>query len=239
MVADSRLPEERTVRVEDLLPLRSRVSWPAIFAGSVLALAVFFVLTLLGGAVGMTVYDNVSPNTLNTGAAVWAIASTIIALFVGGWLVSQATVGENKCEAAMHGIIMWGVVFAMLVGLSATGVRAGFNAMVGVASVMDRNDGSMRQNWESYARQSGATEEQVNRMRDAGNNAGNKLNDVANDPAARDRVATAAWWTLFGVLLSMASALAGALVGAGPTIRLLSGGFHPVTTVRAREAAVR
>src|SRR5687768_5173807 len=101
MVADSRIPEERSeaqaVRVEDIMPLRSRVSWPAIFAGSVMALAFFFVMMLLGASVGLSVYDNVNTNTLNTGAAVWAIASTILAQFVGGWIVSQATVGENKC----------------------------------------------------------------------------------------------------------------------------------------------
>src|SRR5947209_3820992 len=106
MVADSsRIPGDHenrtTVRVEDVVPLRSRVCWPAIFAGAVLALAVFFVLTLLGAAVGLSVYDSASSRALNTGAAVWAVASTIAALFLGGWFVSQATVGENKLEAAL------------------------------------------------------------------------------------------------------------------------------------------
>ena len=32
----------------------------------------------------------------------------------------------------------------------------------------------------------------------------------------------AAWWTLFGTMLSLASAVVGALVGSGPTFRLMT-----------------
>lgn len=51
---------------------------------------------------------------------------------------------------------------------------------------------------------------------------------AANDPANRQRadeaVDTAArvtWWTLLGTLISMAAAILGAIIGSGPSMRLL------------------
>ena len=55
-------------------------------------------------------------------------------LFAGGFVASQLTTGENKLEAGMYGLLVWALVFAMLLWLMASGVRAGFNAMVGVAT---------------------------------------------------------------------------------------------------------
>ena len=44
-------------RVEDVLPVRSRVSWQAVFAGAVIAVAMSVVLALLGTAVGVSLSD--------------------------------------------------------------------------------------------------------------------------------------------------------------------------------------
>src|SRR4051812_40889728 len=119
---------EAEVRVEDILPVRSRVSWAAIFAGAVVALAAYLVLTLLGSAIGLTVSDNVNAGSLSKGAAAWAILTTGIALFLGGWVTSQTTVGENRTEAVVHGIIMWGVVLGLILWLVSAGLRTGFGA---------------------------------------------------------------------------------------------------------------
>ena len=50
------------------------------------ALAVYLVLTLLGVALGLSVSDRVRPENLQTGGAIWAILTTVIALFAGGWV---------------------------------------------------------------------------------------------------------------------------------------------------------
>ena len=44
-------------RVEDVLPVRSRVSWQAVFAGAVIAVALYVVLVMLGSAVGVSLSD--------------------------------------------------------------------------------------------------------------------------------------------------------------------------------------
>ena len=145
------MAETRAPRTEDLVSLGSRISWGTIIAGSVIALATFLVLTLLGGSIGLSIRDEVTSETFGTTASIWAIASSIIALFVGGIVTSQCTVGENPGESVIHGIIMWGVVFAFIVWLTATGVRAGFNAMIGVASVGTNAMQGVNESWESLA----------------------------------------------------------------------------------------
>jgi hypothetical protein len=239
------MADNDTLRVEDLVPVRSRVSWGAIFAGAVLALAVYLVLTLLGGAIGLTVSDNVRTDTLQTGAAIWAILATAVALFVGGWVTTQCTVGENKTEAVVHGIIMWGVVLAMLLWLMATGVRAGFNAMVGMANVGQaaaRN--TTAEDWETAARRAGVPQTTINEWRQKAADAPAEARRAAEDPAKQQAAAEAAtqatWWTLLGTLLSMAAAVGGALVGTGPTFRILALGVPaPRPAYEERRSAVR
>ena len=58
---------DSAVHAEDLVPVRSRISWGAIVAGSVLALALYFLLTLLGGAVGLSVSDKFDGRNIGTG----------------------------------------------------------------------------------------------------------------------------------------------------------------------------
>src|SRR5919202_3145332 len=155
------MAEQTTIGAEDLLPVHSRVSWGAIFAGAVLTLALYLVLTLLGSAIGLSVSDRVQGQSLATGAAVWAVVSTALALFVGGWITAQLTVGENKLEAALHGVILWGVVFAAFLWLVASGVRSGFNALVGMSQAVGQaapRDMSA-QDWEAAARRAGVPQE--------------------------------------------------------------------------------
>lgn len=221
------MADHTTLHAEDLVPVRSRVSWGAIFAGAVMALAVYLVLTLLGGAIGLTISDNVQSTNLKTGAAIWAVLSTAVALFVGGWVTSMCTVGENKIEAVVHGVIMWGVVLAMMLSLMATGVRAGFNAMVGMANVgSTAARTTSTEDWETAARRAGIPQTTINEWRQKASDAPADIRrateDPANQQAAREAATQVTWWTLLGTLLSMAAAVAGALVGAGPTFRLLA-----------------
>ena len=226
------------VHTEDLMPVRSRISWGAITAGSVLALALYFLLTLLGGAIGFSISGNTSANTLGTAAAVWAIIVTALCLFIGGFVASQLTVGENKTEAALYGLLVWAVVFAMLLWLMATGVRAGFNAMVGVATagsaaVSATAQNTTQEDLEAYARKAGYTQQQIDEMKQKAKDAPAQAKQATEDPATKQKAEAAAhdageaatkvtWYTFLGTLVSMIAAAAGGYVGAGPTFRLFA-----------------
>ncbi len=224
------------VQVEDLVPVRSRVSWGAIAAGSVLALALYFLLTLLGGAIGLSVSDDFRGRNIGIAAAVYAVAVTAGCLFVGGLVASQLTVGENKREGALYGLFVWAVVFAMLLWLMASGVRAGFNTMVGVATAGGSMANAAGQNlsqadFEDYARRAGYTQQQIDDLKDRVKTAPAEAKAAAEDPATKQRAEQAArdagetatkvtWYTFLGTLVSMLAAAAGGFVGAGPTFRL-------------------
>ena len=219
------MTHDTSVHAEDLVPVRSRISWGAIVAGSVLALALYFLLTLLGGAIGLSVSDRVDGQNIGTAAAIYAIVVTALCLFVGGFVAAQFTVGENKREAAVYGLLVWAAVFAMLLWLMATGVRAGFNAMVGVATTANA---ATQGDWEAGARRAGFDQKQIDDVKQRA-----QAQQAANDPATRQRAEINAreaadtatrvtWYTFAGTLVSMLAAALGGVVGAGPTLRLFA-----------------
>lgn len=241
-----RLPE---VDVDDVLPVRSRVSWGAILAGAVLSLALYFLLTLLGAAIGFSVGPDTDAETLGTGAAIWAIVVTTLCLFAGGYIASEFTVGESKTEGAVYGALVWAAVFAMLLWLMASGVRAGFNAMVGVATaggaavgtVVDAVPADAAANFnladvESLARQAGMEQAQIDQLTAAAETRARETADSARESVESgelqreagqtaeeiaDATATVTWLTFAGTLLSMLAAVLGGYLGAGPTFRLI------------------
>ena len=219
-------------RAEDLLPVGSRVSWGAIFAGAMVALAVYLLFSVLGTAIGLTVSRQVEADELGTGAAIYAILVNLIALFVGGWVTSQCAVGENKLEAAVYGVILWGLVFAILLWLMVSGVRMGFNAVINeasgggsrVAAPQITSDGLRSVGIGSGQAQTPGVSGQPT----AAAGAPTDLRAVASDP----RTVEAAWWTFAGILLSMLAAIGGALAGSGPSVilrRVVVGTTAPLT----------
>jgi hypothetical protein len=203
-------------------PVASRVSWAAILAGAVVALAVYLVLTLLGGAIGLTVSDNVRSGTLAAGAAVWAVVSTVVALFIGGWVTSQCIIGESRAEAVIHGIIMWGVVLAMVLWLVGAGLRAGYGAMMGVATFTDTS--RQGDDWGTGARREGVPQQAIDDWRQKAREATPEARRAEDEAAARraaEYATHATWYTLLGTLLSMIAAVGGALAGAGVGYRIL------------------
>src|SRR4051812_23102713 len=111
------------VRPTDVLPVRSRVSWGAIIAGAMVALAIYFVLTLLGMALGLELVHRRNVD-LGAGAAIYSILTLLIAMFFGGWATSRLAVGESTLEAVLYGIILWGILFAGLFWMIGAGIRA-------------------------------------------------------------------------------------------------------------------
>src|SRR5436190_14527572 len=69
----------------------ARISWGAICAGAVVALATQLVLTLIGGAIGLATLSpatgqSPSGTALGLGAAIWLVISSLISLFVAGYV---------------------------------------------------------------------------------------------------------------------------------------------------------
>jgi hypothetical protein len=212
--------ENVRVRAEDVLPVRSRVSWSAVFGGAVIALALQLILSLLGAALGLSLSHRMTAEHLGTGTAIWAVASALISLFVGGMVTSRLVAGEDHSEAVVHGLLMWGVVLALVLVLAATGASSGFSAMLGVANATDAG-----QDWQAAARRAGVPAAQLEEWQRRASAAMEEAQRTSTDPdaqrAAVDTAARATGWALFGAVLSMAAAALGAFAGAGPEPQLL------------------
>ena len=71
-----------------------RVSWAAVFAGVILALGLQLLLSLLGAGIGMSTVDPIqretpSATTLGLSAGIWWAISSLIALYIGGWVAGH------------------------------------------------------------------------------------------------------------------------------------------------------
>lgn len=205
----------------DLVGVKSRVSWSAIFGGTVIALACYLVLTLFLAAVGISLTESgVRANAVGVGVLVAMILVMVVSLFLGGWVSSQLTVGENRQEAVIYGLLTWAAVTAVAMFMVSMGVRAGYFAVVG-GSVMVQNNERVP-SWEETARQAGVPEKQISDAKAAldPNRIRAELNDPANQEKARNAAVGASWAALVGTMLSMAAAAGGAMVGRGTSFRL-------------------
>ena len=168
----------------------SRISWGAILAGAAVAMAIYALLMALGVAVGMSVSDDVNSGTLGAGAGVWGFISLLIALFVGGWVTTQVTTGENRTEAILYGVVLWATTSVLLLWLTANGVRAGMNAAMAAQSMAGGN--------------------QTAASVDVGQTPEERQAAIER---AREASEEGSWWAFAGMLLSMVAAIGGALVG--------------------------
>jgi hypothetical protein len=212
----------------DLLAVRSRVSWGAIAAGAMVALTIYIVLTVLGVALGIEAAVRRSGADLGAGTAIYSILALLLAMFFGGWATSRLAVGESKLEAILYGLILWGVLFIGMVWLLASGIRTGFGAVIGAASgAYETEEG--RLDYDRVARdlkRAGVDEATVDKYRgyyervhDDPAAAAAVGRDVGGDPAAQEAARRASWWSLAGVLISLATAIVGSLVGSGELLQ--------------------
>jgi len=95
------------VGIPDTRVAASRVSWGAVFAGLLLALATYLFLGVLGTAIGSASIDPLSERNplsgFGTGAGVWVGLSTLIALAVGAFFAGRNAGGKGM----LHGVLCW------------------------------------------------------------------------------------------------------------------------------------
>ena len=88
-----------------------RNSWGAIFAGALTALAVAFLLNLLGLGIGLSSIDPMTESDplagLGTGTIVWWGLSNLAALFVGGMVAGRMSGFSSGADGGIHGFLAW------------------------------------------------------------------------------------------------------------------------------------
>jgi hypothetical protein len=119
----------------------SYVDWPAIFAGTALAVALSFVLLTFGSAIGLSVSsfepgEGVSLRWMAIASGIWFLWVAISSFAAGGYLagrmrrpVGATSADETEMRDGAHGVVVWAV--GALVG--AIMAASGVSGIVGAA----------------------------------------------------------------------------------------------------------
>ena len=125
--------------------LRPTVSWQAVFAGTVVAIAVELVLAILGVAVGLAVVHpggGSAGNGFGLAAGIWWIVSAIISLIVGSYVGARLANVPARFDGVLHGLTIWGVtvlVAVYVLSVAASGLVHGVvTALGGTVSSVSR-----------------------------------------------------------------------------------------------------
>ena len=87
---------------------RSRISWGAVLAGAVVAVATTILLSLLGAAIGagtIRPLDTTSTDVAHfgSGAAIWEIINLALSMAFGGYVAARLSGTHSHLDGELHG----------------------------------------------------------------------------------------------------------------------------------------
>jgi hypothetical protein len=114
-----------------------RISWAAIFAGLIITLVVELVLSVLGIAIGATAINPLTAGQgaaqgVGIGAGIWFLVTSLIALFLGGWVAGRLSGFARGGEGTLHGLVTWGAATLLTVYLLSTAVGGMLSGTAGL-----------------------------------------------------------------------------------------------------------
>ncbi len=101
-------------------PIR-HVSWSAIFAGVVVALALEGVLTFLGNAIGLQLVNPLNltaARTMGTGTVLWTLGAPLGCFFIGGLIAGAIWAHHTTLDSLVTGLVVWSLIGLFEVGLA-------------------------------------------------------------------------------------------------------------------------
>lgn len=116
---------------ETSIPRKAFASWSAILSGLVVTVATIWLLSMLGGAVGLSVIDGTDAeavgNGLGLGTIIWMIVTGLIAFFFGGLVAGRFCGQDSTQDGVLHGLTMWSSAAVLCLILSAWGISGLIN----------------------------------------------------------------------------------------------------------------
>ena len=116
-----------------------RISWGAIFAGTLVAIVLMLLLNLLGIGIGLSTIDPMQESSpfsgLGTGAIIWWVVSNLIAIFAGGYVAGKLAGIPLRNTSTLHGILTWSLYTLISFWLLTTAVGS---IISGVGSILSK-----------------------------------------------------------------------------------------------------
>lgn len=138
-------PSERLSRDVVGEPGRARrISWGAIFAGTMIVLGVQLLLSMLGLGIGLGMVEPTqggtpSASSLGIGAAIWWGMCYLVALVAGGYVAARLASAGDSFDGMLHGLVTWAVTlivtFYLLTSAVGSVIGGAFNIVGSTLSV--------------------------------------------------------------------------------------------------------
>lgn len=215
------------VDLEVEVPVKDRVRWGAVIAGVVTAFAVLLFLTTIGIALGLSALggDN-DTSGWGTTAGIYGAISLLLAFFIGGWIAARAAAPSPELNGVFNGFLTGAAILLLLLWLATTAITgalgffagtvtdiasAASNVAPAVTDTVDPNAvGEVAPAVEDAAENPDAAVTQVTEQVEE---------IIPDDPGAvaaevaSEDIAPGAWGTAIAMLLALAAATLGGLVG--------------------------
>ena len=120
--------------------MHRRISWGAVIAGAVIAVAVQILLAMLGTGIGASTVDPLpggdvpSAGAFSIGAGLWWGISSLIALYIGGWVAGRLSGTMLSVDGALHGALTWALSVLAIVYLVSSAAGSLLSGAAGVLS---------------------------------------------------------------------------------------------------------
>jgi len=200
MAVETEILVERSARPFDGM----KISWGGVFGGVLAGIGALMLLSSLGLAIGISATDPVDPNgqALGIGAAVWTGLTLLISLFLAGWASTRLSMLWERTTAMFEGVLVWVLSLVLILYLTASGIglvaNGAFNLIGSSAqtAVTDpaRAGAEVRQNMSNLAAQA-------------------RQNLSTTAAQAKPEATKTAWITFGALVLSLLTAVIGAMVG--------------------------
>jgi hypothetical protein len=197
-----------------------RISLRAVFSGVVVALILQIMLLVLGGAIGLTVFqaeaEAETARGVGIGAAIWLILSLCASSLAGGWVAAVVSRTSLKRDGVLHGVITWATVSLLGLFLVSTTLTRSISGLFGLAS-----------STAAVAAQQPAVQTQVQEgMQEIRGGLGEATREAQatveeGGEQAAEGAAIGLWGLFFAHLLPLLAAVLGGLLGAGSERRHL------------------
>jgi len=206
-------------------PLRAegiRVSWGSIVGGVLLAVGLLILLTALGAAIGITAADpaQTDPSSAGRAAGIYGAVALLVALFFGGWAATRIGAITDRATGFAEGALVWVVAVLLMAALAATGLSnlvGGALSLAGSASqvagqVAAQNPEVQRQAENASSGSGQAIDQAKEKLGGILDRAkSGELQQQAQD--AKPAATRGAWITFGALVLSLITAVIGAMAG--------------------------
>ena len=171
------------------------IQWSTIVAGAVAAIAIGFLLNIVGLGIGAAAFNPYElrgeHEAISVGAGLYMIFAQLVAFQVGAYIATRGSRFPDHFGGLLTGFLVWALAVAFAVSLAtfAAGALSSGDAIPsGVA-------------------------ETIGELSDATDGQGANAADLATAEDTADALAALSWWTVGALSLGLAGAVAGGWLG--------------------------